>query len=121
MLTILPYLLCNSILSRRVRLIFDKILYRGSIRAAALEEIMHIIFALLTLLCGTVGAYLFLLDAELLGVVTSWWNSLLTVIDPGTQTFGKAIVLLAFAAVFGILSLIFDRRRRGVDKDPAKP
>ena len=85
----------------------------------ALEEDMLIILAVLALVCAVLGIYLLLVDSNLLCIVIGWWNRLIAWIDPSEYPFGKAVILLAFALLFAILYVIFDRRRRGVI-DPAK-
>jgi hypothetical protein len=84
------------------------------------EEDVSFIFGLVAVICAILGAYLFLVDADLTGQLVSWWNTLLTAIGSGDAPFSKGVILLAAALCFAILAIIFDRRKRGVT-DPGKP
>ncbi len=75
---------------------------------------MSLIFAILTVLCAALGAYLFLIDAEAVAQLGTWFSALLVAIDAWNQPFAKAVILLGMALAFGILAVIFYRRRHGI-------
>lgn len=68
---------------------------------------MSFIFGVLALLCAILGIGLVLADENLLGAIFEGWNQFVAFIDGTKYPFGKGMVLIGFAVVFGLIALWF--------------